>query len=1199
MKRLIIALLCLIALCVLSPVTAADAENGYLAQISPEKMPLARAMGVALEPACEDVYLVQTARDLAILRSAGLVVYSEPNRILHTEVNSWNIDAVHAASAWDHQDAAGNYDRRGEGVTIAIVDSGVDPGHGDLNADRILPCKNYGSSETGVDTWHGTFVAGIIAAQLNNGTGIDGMTPEVTILPVTVTSNGVSDAFTAIRGIDYAANHGADVINLSIGGDNDSSFLERTCRNAAKSGVILVASAGNYKDGETSSPANVVYPAGYDCVVSVSGCRQTADGPVFDEAYSYYNDRVDVCAPGTKIRSLYLNSGTAVASGTSFAAPMVSAMAAVAKQTNPAIDTDLFLELLEATSTDLGEAGRDVYYGMGFVNMEAFIELLDTVYPIHYLSDGAPARFSTEVQTAYTIADPEITLPEPVRHGYRFLGWYENADLSGAQVRTIPTASMGERSFHAKWELLPNDPPVVTEDAPAEAAAAPKSLDGVTTPMQAFTADVSTWFSDPNEDPLTFRLTDGPGILAGSELVFEPAAADADTDVPITIRANDGFGHTVDHTVTVHVGPVPPSQPALSDAGPLELAETPAELSMGLILYDSTVTGVSLGDTPAQWHMEGEILSADLPELDEGEYALTIEFDRGEPVTRSIFVRSADYLFVRPGAPKEGRATPASLDGVTSATPYYEDVSSWFTEPQDLPLTYEITDGPGTLDRAALEYIPAADDANTDVPITVRADDGLGHTAAHTVTVHVGPRHASQPLLDPPDDMVALDLCSVPAVIPVDLVLYDSQITAVLLGETELTWNLDGQTLYVDVPALEPGNYTVSIEFDAGLPVEWPWHVFYSVPAPAVDPDAPADAEAAPASLDGATEAVPFLADVSAWFEGEDLTYSIVSGPGDLAGSVLTFLPETGGGEVSITVRASDLYGRSADHTVTVRVGPIPAGQPVLESEDLVLYLCDYPKQAECTLALNGAELLSVTLNETMELTWQMADKTLSVDIPPLPAGDYPLSLEFEQNKRLTWTWHVRECPSAAFKDVQSGAWYHSYVDWAVENGLMNGMAPDRFDPQGGFTRAMLVTVLYRAEGCPEAPETCPFADVAPGRYYSEAVAWAAGAGIVNGMDETHFAPESPITREQLVTILFRYAGDDGTRADLSVFPDAAAVHSYAKDAVAWAVGRGIVNGVGNGGVSTLSPRSGASRAQVAAMIMRYLTAEAPSEVAP
>ena len=143
----------------------------------------------------------------------------------------------------------------------------------------------------------------------------------------------------------------------------------------------------------------------------------------------------------------------------------------------------------------------------------------------------------------------------------------------------------------------------------------------------------------------------------------------------------------------------------------------------------------------------------------------------------------------------------------------------------------------------------------------------------------------------------------------------------------------------------------------------------------------------------------------------------------------------------------------------------------------------------------------------------------------------------------------------------------------------------------------MLVTVLYRAAGSPKAPASCPFTDVESGRYYSDAVAWAAQEGIVNGIAPDRFAPDTFITREQLVTILFRWAGDDGVRADISAFPDAEFVSRYARDAMAWAVGRGIVNGVGSGTTSTLSPRTGASRAQVAAMMMRFLTNNQKTEV--
>ena len=114
------------------------------------------------------------------------------------------------------------------------------------------------------------------------------------------------------------------------------------------------------------------------------------------------------------------------------------------------------------------------------------------------------------------------------------------------------------------------------------------------------------------------------------------------------------------------------------------------------------------------------------------------------------------------------------------------------------------------------------------------------------------------------------------------------------------------------------------------------------------------------------------------------------------------------------------------------------------------------------------------------------------------------------------------------------------------------------------------------------------FADVAADAWYAEAVAWAYENGIVNGVSDSRFAPDAAITREQLVTILFRRAGD-GARADLSVFPDAGEISGYARDAMSWAVARGLVNGVSRDGAALLFPRGGATRAQVAAILMRFL----------
>ena len=1189
MKRLVFLLFCLAAFVILLPVCAQAAQDGYLAQIPEAGLPMARALGISLEPACEDVYLVRSEKDLTLLRSAGLVLYAEPNETMTLDANSWNIDAIHASSAWNHQNPAGQYDRLGSGVTVAVVDSGIQADHEDLDPDRILPYKDYGNNENGVDIWHGTFVAGIISARLNNNLDIDGVAPEVTLLPVTVTSGGTSDTFTAIRGIEYASNNGADVINLSIGGGVDSSFLERTCRNAEKKGIILVAAAGNYKKSETPSEKNVVYPAGYDFVVSVSSCKQTVDGPVFDDEYSYFNNKVDICAPGSKIRSLYLNGSTAVASGTSFAAPTVSAMAAIAKQANPSIDTDTFLALLEATSTDLGEPGRDIYYGMGFVNMDAFIEKLDEQYAINYVSDIDPAQIDGELRTSYSIADSEISLPVLSRPGWQFLGWYDNPEFSGSPVTKIPTASMGERSFYAKWEVLPNEPPVVVASAPAEGVATPPSLDGITS-ATPYGADVASWFTDPDGDSLTFSLVSGPGSLVGTVLTYTPGIDDAGTDIPLTVRADDGFGHSSEHTVTIRVGSRPPSQPVLTDDGPLELYDPPAALPLGLILYDSNVTGVLLGDTDLEWHMAEETLLVYVPATETGTYVLTIEFDAGSPVSCDLNISYAQYVYVRADAPTQGSASPASLDGVTAATPYSADVSGWFTEPNSKPLTYEKTAGPGSLTDTQYVYTPAPEAANTDISVTVRASDGQGHSVEHSLAIHVAPLPSSQPVLADPNDMIALDLCRPPKTVPVNLILYGASVTSVSLGELDLTWKLDRETLSVDVPDLIPGDYEISIEFDTGLPVLWPWHVYYSVAGPTVHEEAPSVAEADP----GAS----FQADIEAWFSGKDLQYALVSGPGSLDGTVYTFVPtdEDVGTEQPVTFRVCDPYGQSAVHTILIHVNSVPAGPPALTKDTLTLTACSLPKEAAVSLKLNGAQITMVSMNETM-LEWRLEGDTLFVAVPVLSPGDYAVSIEFDTGSSLIWHWVINDCPSAGFRDVVRGLWYHNAVDWVTENGLMNGMASDRFDPQGEVTRAMVVTVLYRAAGSPESPENSPFTDVAPNRWYSKAIAWAAHEGIVNGMTPDRFAPDAPVTREQLVTILFRYAGDDGVRADLVTFPDAGTVSNYAKQAMSWAVGHGIVNGVGNGETAILSPRTGASRAQVAAIMMRYLTEDNPTEV--
>ena len=179
-------------------------------------------------------------------------------------------------------------------------------------------------------------------------------------------------------------------------------------------------------------------------------------------------------------------------------------------------------------------------------------------------------------------------------------------------------------------------------------------------------------------------------------------------------------------------------------------------------------------------------------------------------------------------------------------------------------------------------------------------------------------------------------------------------------------------------------------------------------------------------------------------------------------------------------------------------------------------------------------------------------------------------------------------CPSKDFQDVDASRWYHEGVDFVLKHGIMKGMGGGLFQPNGTLTRGQLVTTLYRMAGEPETEGDSPFTDVDMERFYGKAVVWAAKNGIAKGVNTTVFAPHAPVTREQMVTFLYRYAnlaGEDVTGDyDLTEFGDHGAIHNYAKEPLAWAVDKGLVTGMDG----LLNPRGNATRAQIATIFLRY-----------
>ena len=185
-------------------------------------------------------------------------------------------------------------------------------------------------------------------------------------------------------------------------------------------------------------------------------------------------------------------------------------------------------------------------------------------------------------------------------------------------------------------------------------------------------------------------------------------------------------------------------------------------------------------------------------------------------------------------------------------------------------------------------------------------------------------------------------------------------------------------------------------------------------------------------------------------------------------------------------------------------------------------------------------------------------------------------------------------CPSAGFTDVPGeDNWAHAGIDYCVANGLMSGIGNDLFGPKLTTTRAQIVQILYNLEGEPKVSGKTPFTDLT-NDWYQDAVLWAYQTGVVAGTSSTTFEPDRPVTREQIAVILMEYVTRvlklerTWTPADLSIFPDAGSVSDWAKDAMADAVGLGLISGASNGGQTYLEPQGSATREQVATILMEF-----------
>lgn len=339
---------------------------------------------------------------LKTYQDQGVTDYAEPNYLVKSFLTpndslysqEWNLPKISAPGAWDGSQLSTG--------PIAVVDTGVEANHPDLKGE-ILPGYNFvaNTTDTSDDNGHGTHVAGIIEAATNNGTGVASIGFRGTILPVKVLdAQGVGTYADVANGIIYAVNHGAKIINLSLGGPSFSQTLEDAVNYALNHSVVVVAAAGN-----TGSNAPE-YPAAFPGVLAISATDMTDNLASF----SSYGADIFASAPGVNILSTFNNNSYATLSGTSMSAPQVAGLLGLAlgyaNANHIALSTNQLIDDLKKTADKIGKrpydsSGWNQDYGYGRIDAQ---NLLNSIQPI-------PSP--TPTGTATTTPAPTVTTTSP------------------------------------------------------------------------------------------------------------------------------------------------------------------------------------------------------------------------------------------------------------------------------------------------------------------------------------------------------------------------------------------------------------------------------------------------------------------------------------------------------------------------------------------------------------------------------------------------------------------------------------------------------------------------------------------------------------------------------------------------------------------------------------------------------------------
>lgn len=421
------------ALAIMATAASVSAEEGYIFQLKDNAiLPFSVTEGVESLVADEAIYRADSLEDVykfadksaikCIGRDVPLYLFDDddfekPNDPAYVQGYQWNIDKINIMPVWKK-----GY--RGENATVCVIDSGLNVNHEDISREKIISTYNVfdGSEDVTDNMGHGTMVTGIISAKINNKKAIAGIADKSNIISIKAFDDlQDTNTSTLIKVLDKVCDtEGIDVLNMSLGTSPGQTIDPATVKmfqeaidKVVNKGIIVIASVGNAGNEELS------YPAALSNVIGVGAVSKNK----LRCAFSQHNDSVFVVAPGGNenslentedgITSLYNDTNSiGIGSGTSHAAPHVSAVAAIAKSIYPDLTAEWFMDILKETSEDLGDRGYDTYYGYGLIDAEKIIDA------VKKLSLNPPTPKPTPTPTPIPTPTP-VPKPTPTP-GFQF-----------------------------------------------------------------------------------------------------------------------------------------------------------------------------------------------------------------------------------------------------------------------------------------------------------------------------------------------------------------------------------------------------------------------------------------------------------------------------------------------------------------------------------------------------------------------------------------------------------------------------------------------------------------------------------------------------------------------------------------------------------------------------------------------------------